>query len=70
MTNNLEELFEKDKDYLEEWLDETNNGTLTAEQSDREFKYQLLKQLITMNRSLSIMCAAMLTPLMKEDENE
>ena len=70
MTNNLEELFEKDKDYLEEWLDETNNGTLTAEQSDREFKYQLLKQLITMNRSLSIRCAAMLTPLMKEDENE
>ena len=65
----LEEVFKQDKDYLEEWLDETNNGTLTAEQSNNEFKYQLLKQLITMNRSLSIMCAAMLTPLMKEDEN-
>lgn len=70
MTNNLEELFEKDKAYLDEWLDETNNGTLTVEQSNNEFKYQLLKQLITMNKNLSIMCAAMLTPLMQEDENE
>lgn len=46
-------------DYLDAWHDETLDGTLSSEQSDLEFKRQLIAQLIKMNYTFDTIRAAL-----------
>ena len=48
-------------DYLDEWHDETMDGTLSKEQSEIEFQRQLLAQLIKMNYTFDVIKAAVYT---------
>lgn len=42
-------------EYLDAWSDETNNGTLNANQSTMEYRRQLLMQLIKMNHTFDML---------------
>lgn len=57
--NDAADAYNRAVDYMDEWSDETMNGTLDAEQSTLEYRRQLLLQLIKMNYTFEMISAGL-----------